>query len=57
VLLDLSAAFDVVDYNILFDRLKKEAGVDVSALRWLISYLSDRSQYTAVDVAASKEFV
>jgi hypothetical protein len=47
----------MVDYDIFFDRLKKKAGVDVSALRWFISYLSDRSQYLAVDVAASKEFV
>jgi len=43
VLLDLSAAFDVVDHNILHSRLQKE-GISGDALRWFRHYLSDRSQ-------------
>jgi len=42
-LLDFSAAFDIVDHNILIRRLKTEHGVEWIALNWFKSYLSDRS--------------
>ena len=43
-LLDLSAAFDTVDYDILFHRLTSDFGVSGSALSWLKSYLLGRKQ-------------
>ncbi len=42
VLLDLSAAFDTIDHDILVDRLQNYTGIQGQALRWFRSYLSDR---------------
>ena len=44
VLLDLSAAFDTVDHNILMERLRRTFGIDGAALQWFRSYLSGRTQ-------------
>ena len=44
LLLDLSAAFDTLDHNIILERLCKCVGVSDLALRWFASYLSDRQQ-------------
>ena len=46
--LDISAAFDVVDHTILCQRLESLFGLNGSALSWITSFLSDRSQYEAV---------
>ena len=43
VLLDLRAAFDTVDHQILLDRLHT-CGIRVNAHKWMQSYLSQRSQ-------------
>ena len=42
--LDLSAAFDTVDHDILFDVLQKQFGVECCKLDWFRSYLSNHTQ-------------
>jgi hypothetical protein len=44
VMLDMSAAFDTIDHNILIDILKNNFGVVDSALQWFRSYLANRKQ-------------
>ncbi len=53
VLLDLSAAFDTIDHNILLNRLENSVGISGSALAWFKSYLSDRHQFVAVNEEVS----
>ncbi len=53
VLLDLSAAFDTIDHNILLNRLEHFVGISGSALAWFKSYLSDRHQFIAVNEEVS----
>ena len=45
VLLDLSAAFDKVDHDILLQRLQTSFGIGGAALKWSQSYLTSRTQY------------
>lgn len=49
ILLDLSAAFDTIDHNILITRLKKTFGISGHALAMLSSYLNNRYQSTSID--------
>ena len=44
MLLDLSAAFDTVDHQILADVLRRQFGIAGGALDWMVNFLSDRSQ-------------
>lgn len=46
-LIDLSAAFDCVDHGILLRRLEITFGLKDTVLRWVSSYLSDRTQQIA----------
>ena len=48
LLLDLSAAFDTVDRYLLLSRLRHRFRIDGKALRWLHSYLTNRSQFVCV---------
>ncbi len=54
VLLDLSAAFDNIDHDILIDRLQNYTGIQGQALRWFRSYLSDRYQFVYLNGEASQ---
>ena len=46
-LLDLSAAFDTVDHDILLWRLQNSFGIDGMALQWINSFLTNRTQAVA----------
>ena len=43
-LLDLSAAFDTIDHDILIDRLQTAFGIHSTVLSWISSFLKDRTQ-------------
>jgi len=45
MLLDLSAAFDTVDHDILLRRLQTSYGINGVVLQWFQTYLVDRRQY------------
>jgi len=44
ILLDLNAAFDTVDHQLLLAVLAKRFSVDSTALSWFQSYLTNRTQ-------------
>ena len=48
VALDLSAAFDTVDHDILLSILKNKYGIHTKALKWFNEYLRPRSFKVAV---------
>ena len=48
VLLDLSAAFDTINHQLLLQRLQSVCGISSSALAWFASYLQNRFQTVLV---------
>jgi hypothetical protein len=54
-MLDLSAAFDVIDHNILLNRLNYAFGISGDALSWIKSYLVDRTQRVAINLDHSDD--
>jgi len=53
VLLDLSAAFDTVDHEVLLKRLDISYGVTGCALKWFQSYLCGRTQHVRLGLTKS----
>ena len=49
VLLDLSAAFDTIDHDLLFCILEKYVGICGNALKLIKSYFSNRTQRVQID--------
>ncbi|KAK7899424.1 hypothetical protein WMY93_020277 [Mugilogobius chulae] len=54
ILLDLSAAFDTVDHDILLHRLEDWVGISGCALKWLKSYLEDRKYFVEIGNCVSE---
>ena len=52
-ILDLSAAFDTIDHQLLLNRLHQRFGFRDLALKWLASYLADRKQSVHIRSAVS----
>jgi len=48
-MLDLSAAFDTVDHDILIGRLQQSFGVKGLALSWIESFLRNWTQSVSID--------
>lgn len=53
ILLDLSAAFDTIDHDILLARLSSTFGITGPALDLITSYLTDRHQFVCIDSDSS----
>ena len=53
VLMDLSAAFDTIDFDILLSRLREYYGVRGSTIKWLSSYLMGRYQSVMIGESRS----
>ena len=54
LLLDFSAAFDCVDPSILLQVLELKFGITASALKWIASFLTDRTHSVRVGTRTSK---
>ena len=57
ILLDLSAAFDTGDHDILLSCLHECFGVTGKPFLWFQSYMSDRMQYVSVDGGTSLKHI
>ena len=59
ILLDLSAAFDTIDHDVLFSRMESTLGITGPALEWFRSYLGDCTLRVQIDdsFSASQEIL
>ena len=57
VLLDMSAAFDTVDHDILLDRLRSKFGIKHMVKSWFSTYLGDRVTKVSIDGDFSDDHV
>ena len=57
VLLDMSAAFDTVDHDILLDRLESKFGIKHMVKSWFSTYLRDRVTKVSIDGDFSDDHV
>jgi len=55
IMIDLSAAFDTLDHDILLSRFDHSFGIRDDALQWLRSYLTGRMQCVAIGQSQSSE--
>jgi len=53
-LVDLSAAFDTINYSLLLDRLSDWHGISGTALTWIRSFLINRFQSIKIRKCLSK---
>ena len=53
LMLDLSAAFDTIDHDILLSRLCNVYSITGNALDWFRSYLTDRIQRVVIEDSVS----
>jgi len=56
IMIDLSAAFDTVDHQLLCDTMHTSFGVSSQALQWISSYLRPRSQQVIIGSVLSDNF-
>jgi len=54
VSIDLSSAFDMVEYNILVNKLYTSFGISGTAFSWICSYLKRRSQCVSAGQSSSR---
>ena len=57
LLLDLSAAFDTINHNILLRRLENMYGIKGTVIQWIRSYLSKRKLKVTINGAVSSELL
>ena len=55
LMLDLSAAFDTIDHDILLHRLSCKYGITWTAHKWFESYLKDRTQSVLINDVESRK--
>jgi len=53
-LLDLSAAFDTFDHQILLSRLQHDYGITGRVIEWIQSYLTGRNQFIRFNSTSSR---
>ena len=56
IMIDMLAAFDTIDHNILLYRLSHHFGINNSVLSWFRSYLNNRSHCVDVNNNVSRSF-